>query len=121
MLQKKRTEGSRRAEDVAGERHGSGELFGVAMMDRCNERLPIIVADQDRDHRLGHGFLRTRYGHGDISLFGLPLVRRRPTSLPFSLHFYWPSFDIHTYTHMEYLDVNMLAYLFFGWSPKRQL
>jgi hypothetical protein len=39
LLEEKRAKGGWRAEDVAGERHCGGGLFGVATMERCNERL----------------------------------------------------------------------------------
>jgi hypothetical protein len=37
LLEEKRAEGRWRAEDVAGERHGDGELVGIATMYRRNE------------------------------------------------------------------------------------
>lgn len=39
LLQKKRTEGRRRAENIASERHGDEGSIGVAMMGRRDDRL----------------------------------------------------------------------------------
>jgi hypothetical protein len=51
-------------------------------------------------------YAATWYGRGDISLLGLPLVARIPTSL----HFYQPSIDSHIHTHIQYLDGSIFVY-----------
>jgi hypothetical protein len=87
---------------------------GYLVLRRC-----IDVTRQTRNRTIirQHAFhlacATTRYSVGDISLLGLPLVARNPTSL----HFYRPSLHLHIHTCTQY---RMGAYSYILWDGFRR-